>query len=182
VARGDHNLRGEVKDRMTWVTPKDSREIQNKIVSVLRTLLDDPYCQVKGAGARGAEYFIYGDDFKAIGNPPQIHVDMTNFDPVRITSQSKTDYLEEERHDFMIYYYNQLAHKYTFSDNGLELADVAQCRKYLQYIRDTLKANMAEFNEYFHKHAFGVVPKPVRDSKTGWFVSMLPFTVFTYRR
>ena len=82
----------------------------------------------------------------------------------------------------MIYYYNSKAHRYTFDDNNLRLEGEAQCRKYLQHIRDTIKSNISDFNDYFHGHMFGTIPKPTFSKATSTFISMLPFTVHTYRR
>ena len=83
--------------------------------------------------------------------------------------------------DFMIFYYNQLDQKYTFPDNGLTLQNEAQCLKYLQYVRDTLKANMDAFKT-FHKHQFGEIPQPARKPSSSQWISFLPFTVYTYKK
>lgn len=162
-----------------YLVPRDSREIQNKIVSFLETNLTDPYEQATG---KTRTNFVYGDDFKLVAMWPKIHVDISDFTPNKIATQGKTTFMEEEEHHFMIYYYNQKAHKYTFADNGLTLQDEAQCRKYLQYIRDTIKENATEFNGYCNNITFGTIPKPIFHNASRTFVSFIPMIVYTYRR
>ena len=164
---------------MAYITPKDTREIQNKFVTWLEANLTDPY---EDKTSKTRPNFVYGDDFNLTAIFPKVHVDVADFTPNRISTQSKSDYLEEEEHHFMIYYYNQQGHTFTFSDNSLELSNAAQCRKYLQYIRDTLKTNITEFNDYGHKITFGTIPKPTRSTLASVWVSVLPVTVITYRR
>ena len=164
---------------MAFTTPLDSRQIQNQFVTFLETNLTDPYEQ---ATSNTRTNFVYGDDFKLVGLFPKIHVDISDFIPNKVAVQSKTAYMEEEEHHFMIYYHNQKGHKYTFADNSLTLSDEAQCRKYLQYIRDTIKANATEFNDYCHRITFGTIPKPVFHNSSRTFVSFLPVLCYTYRR
>lgn len=162
----------------TYVSPRDSREIVNKLVSFLESNLTDPYEQVSG---KSRTNFVYGDDFKLVPLPPKIHISQASFNPTKI-SQSKSNYLEEEEHTFLIYYYNQRGHKFTFSDNSLTLIDESQCMKYLQYIRDTIKSNISQFDNFFHQHRFGEIPKPKFNPNGSLFFSFLPLVVKTYRR
>jgi len=68
-------------------------------------------------------------------------------------------------------------------DFGYEsLTDEAQCREYLEYIKNQLKANLDSFEESFQKVSFGTIPKPTRHAGIPTFVSMLPMNVHTYRR
>ena len=165
---------------MAYITPKDTREIQNKFVTWLEANLIDPYEVAKSPETR--PHFVYGDDFELVANFPKVHVDCADFTPNKISTQSKSTYLEEEEHHFMIYYYNQQGHRYTFADNNLTLTNAAQCRKYLQYIKDTMKSNITEFNDYGHRITFGTIPKPTRSPQASVWVSVLPVTVITYRR
>ena len=82
---------------------------------------------------------------------------------------------------FIIYYHNFKAHRYVF-ENGARLSDEKQCRKYLMYIQDKLKSKGDSFGEYFHKMSFGTIPRPTFNTKTSTWVSMLPVSVFTYKR
>lgn len=151
-------------------------------MAVLQANLIDPYNQQTGK-TRSSGDFIYADDFKIGKLDPVIHVDLNEFGPpVKVNSQTKINFLEEEPHNFIIYYYNTRAHKFTFSDNGLTLQNEPQSMKYLQLIRTTLKANMASFSNFFHKPVFGAIPKPIMTGGNSRFMSFLPFTVFTYRR
>ena len=165
---------------VSYLTPQDTREIQNAIVVFLEANLIDPYEQ---ATEEDRSSFVYGDDYELrnLKNTPVIHVDVANFDPRKITAQ-KTGYLDEEQHSFHIYYYNGKNKKFTFADNGLELENEAQCIKYLQYIKDTLKANLDDSTFTFSRPRFGRISKPSYNPKTGLYVSFIPFTVYTYRR
>ncbi len=164
---------------MAFITPKDSRQIQERLVLWLNANLPDPYEQ---ATQKNRATLVYGDDFLSQGVFPKIHVDMGDYVPNKIATQGKNDFLEEEEHHFMIYYYNQKGHRYKFHDNSLKLQDAAQCRKYLEFIHDKLKANATDFNDFFHKPTFGTIPKPTFTNQTKLWWSVLPFTVFTYRR
>ena len=163
----------------TYITPKDSREIQNKLVEWLEANLPDPY---ETASGKTRSLFVYGDDFQLSGVFPRIHVDIADFVPEKIAVQSKGGYLEREEHQFMIYYHNQSGHRFVFPDNNLKLNNEAQCRKYLGYIKDKIKANISDFDDYFHGHKFGTIPKPTFNPASSTYVSVLPFTVYTYRR
>lgn len=162
----------------TYLTPKSSREIQDKFVSWLNDHLIDPYEQAKNEKRNN---FVSGDSFSLTGTNPKIHLDVTSFNINKIPSQSKTAYLDEEEHHFIIYYYNQKAHSYSF-ENGLELTDQAQCLEYLQYIRNTIKGKANKFKEYAHKITFGTIPKPTWNKASNTWIGMLPMTVTTYRR
>jgi len=165
--------------RIAYVTPKDTREIQVFVTSWLNTNLTDPY---EEATSKTRSNFVVDDDFMFGGTMPKIHFDINKFNPSKIATQGKTDYLEEEAHEFIIYYYNERNRRFAFADNSLTLSNEAQAMKYLQYVRDTLKTNMASFNDYFHKHVFGSISKPKFNPSTKTFIAMMPFTVFTYRR
>ncbi len=160
------------------LTPSDSRQIQNEVVAWLEANLTDPYEQATSKTRTG---FVKKDQYSLSGEPPILAMELAGFDPIKIATQTKTAYLEEEQHDFMIYYYNQIDHRFTFADDSLTLSNEAQCMKYLQYVKNTLKTNMATFAT-FHKHAFGKIPQPLRRPRSSLWISMLPFTVFTYRR
>ena len=162
----------------TYLTPKDTREIQNKIVEWCNNNLRDPYT---AATSNTRSTFAYGDDFKLQGVFPLIHVDISNYNPERITN-SKSTYLEREEHSFIIYYHCQLNHRFVFNDNGLTLVNEAQVMKYLQYIKTTMKANITDFNDYFNNATFGAISKPARIPKTSIFIGMIPLTVYTYVR
>ena len=162
----------------TYLAPKNSKEIQDKFVSWLNDHLIDPY---EAATSKKRDFFVYGDDFKLVAVWPKVHVALSDFVPNRIDVQSKTNYLEEEEHNFMIYYYNYKAHLYTF-ENGQKLNNEAQCRQYLQYIRDQIKAQADKFEEYCHRITFGTIPKPDFVPNTSIHLSVLPMTVFTYNR
>jgi hypothetical protein len=161
-----------------YLVPKDTREIQNFLVTWLNTNLVDPYEQ---ATSKTRSTFVYGDDFKMSGNPPVLHVDVNDFKADNIVGQSGV-YLDEETHQIVIYYYCQRDHRFTFADNGLTLTNEAQCRKYLQYVKDQLKVHMSDFAGYLNNVKFGTIPKPTLSQQSGWFVSMLPLTTNTYRR
>ena len=163
-----------------YLTPDDTRTIQNAIVTFLEANLIDPYEQLTGKTRKD---LVRGDDYQSRNSltTPQVQVDVANFDPTKITAQ-KTGYLDEEQHSFMIYYENGKNKKFTFADNGLELSNEAQCVKYLQYIKDTLKANLDDSTFTFSKPRFGMISKPTYNPKTQLYVSVLPFTCVTYRR
>lgn len=172
-------LRGEDNEKMTtYLEPKDTRQVQEKLVEWLNNNLDDPY---KQATSKTRSTFVYGDDFKLQGVFPIIHVDISNFEPTRITNH-KSNYLEEEEHSFIIYYHCQLNHRYTFADNHLTLTNEAQVMKYLQYIKKKIKSNITDFDTYFHKATFGSISKPVRMPNPSVFIGMIPFTCYTYCR
>ncbi len=164
---------------MAFATPKDSIQIQDRLILWLNANLPDPYEQ---RTQKNRADFVIGGDFNHQGVFPKIHVDMGDYVPNKVATQGKTDFLQEEEHHFMIYYYNFKAHRYKFDDNGLTLQDAAQCRKYLEFIQDKLKANATDFNDFFHKPSPGTIPKPVFTNSTKLWWSVLPFTVFTYRR
>ncbi len=169
---------------MAYLLPKDTREIQNAIVSFLNTNLTDPYEQRTALGddPKTRTDFVYGDDFKLVKVWPKIHIDVMGYTPSNIGGQGKTDYLEEEEHQFVIYYYTQKDKRFEFSDNGLTLINEAQVVKYLQYIKRTMKTNMTDFNLYFHKPTFGSISKPRWNAASNLFVGMMPLTVYTYIR
>ena len=162
-----------------YLDPKDTREIQDQLTTWLQTNLDDPYEQAATPKTRST--FVYGDDFKLVSIFPKIHVAVADDDVEKITAQ-KSSYLEGETHHFMIYYYNQQAHRYSFDGLVTYLTNASQCRKYLQYIKSQLKTNITDFNDYFSQLIFGTIPTPVFDSKTSTWISVLPITVKTYRR
>lgn len=167
---------------MVFIKPKDTKEIQNYLVSWLNTNLIDPYEQ---ATSKTRSTFVYGDDFKMSGNPPVLHVDCNDFTARNIAGQTGV-YLDEETHQIIIYYYCQRDHRFTFADNGLTLTNEAQCRKYLQYVKDKLKealaANNNPFAGYINNVSFGSIPKPILSQPSSWFMSMLPMNINTYRR
>jgi len=163
-----------------YLSPSDTREIQNAIVTFLEANLIDPYEQVT---EKDRKSLVHGDDFelRSIITAPYIHVSIGSFMPVKVTAQ-KTGYLEEEEHNFMIYFSNGKDQAFTFADTGLKLTNEAQCMKYLQYIRTTLKDNLSDSTFTFSKPRFGTIAKPIYNPKTKLYVSALPFTVYTYRR
>ena len=163
---------------MVYLEPKTSDEIQKWIVEFLNDHLTDPYEQ---ATNNKRATFVYGDDFKLVAVFPKIHIDIADFTPTKISVQSKTAYLEEEEHHFMIYYYNQRGHRFTF-DNGSTLIDEAQCRKYLQVVKDNIKSNADDFDDYCHNITFGTIPKPGFNRTTSTFFSFIPMVCYTYRR
>jgi len=163
---------------MAYLEPKDSREIQEKFVDFLNDHLTDPYEQSTN---KKRATFVYGDDFRLVAIFPKIHVDIADFTPNKISTQGKTDYLEEEEHHFMIYYYNQNGHMFTF-DNAKTLIDEAQCRKYLQVIKDKIKDNANDFSDYCHNITFGTLPKPRYNGATHTYFSFIPMVVYTYKR
>lgn len=164
----------------TYLEPKYSNEIQDKIVSWLNDNLDDPYEQ---ATKEARSDFVYSGDYKkrALLALPSINVTMDDFNANKISQQSKTAYLQEEEHHLMIYYVNQKVQRYTFG-NGQTLIGEAQCRRYLQYIMKLLKANATDFDDYCHKITFGTIPKPTYGPEGNTWISVLPVTVFTYRK
>ena len=164
---------------MAYIAPKTSREIQEKFVKWLNDHLIDPYEQA--TNKKRDNELVYGDDFKLVAVWPKVHISLSDFVPNRIDVQSKTTYLEEEEHHFMIYYYNQKGHLYAF-ESGVKLANEAQCRQYLQYIRDTIKAQADKFGEYCHRITFGTIPQPTLNKTTTTWISVLPMTVLTYNR
>ena len=160
-----------------YVEPKDTAEIQDKIVQFLNDTLEDPYIQSTG---KNRTEFVFGDNFKLVIPFPRIHVAAGEIAREKITSK-KLSYLEEVEHNFMIYYYNQKSQRYTFT-NGAKLADERQCRKYLEFIQNKLKANLDKFGTYFHKTVFGTIPRPIFNTKNSVFTSMLPLVCYTYQR
>ena len=162
----------------TYLDPKDTADIQDYFVEWLNNNLPDPYEQRTN---KTRTNFVYGEDFKLVAIFPKIHFSAGDYVPNKISTQGKTDYLEAEEHHFLIYYHNQLAHRYTF-DNGATLSDGRQTRKYLQYVRDKIKKNADNFDDYCHQITFGTVSKPIfnRNSKT--WIGMIPITVITYKR
>jgi len=165
---------------MSYPISKYSEEIKEQFVKWINKNLKDPYEQ---ATNKTRDNFVFGDDinFKVVNIFPIIHVSMGDFNSTKISSQTKTAYLEEEEHNLIIFYYNQNGHKYAFED-GESLTNEAQCRKYLQYIKNKIKANADKFDEYCHKITFGTIPKPTFNKNTRTFMSMLPVTVYTYKR
>lgn len=166
---------------MAFLEPKFTEEIRDKLVSWLNDNLDDPYEQVTQKKRGDNSAFVHGGDHKIVKVFPRIHVAIADFVYNKHAVQSKTQWMDEEEHHFMIYYRNQKAHKYTFL-NGKTLIDEAQCRRYLQQIQKQLKANMTDFNDWFHSPVFGTIPNPEFKNGTSAYVSMLPMTVKTYRR
>lgn len=162
----------------TTLDAKYSEEIRQKFIDWLNDNLDDPYEQSTHIKRSN---FVYGSDFKLVKIFPKIHFDIQNFEVKNIGGQTKTTYLDEEEHSFIIYYYNQRGHRYTFG-NGSTLIDESQCRRYLQYIRRKIKNNSTEFDEYCHKITFGSISKPEFLNQSSVFVAMLPITVYTYQR
>ena len=162
---------------MAYVIPKSTAEIREKLVLWLNDNLKDPYEQSTD-GKR--DTFVFGKDFLLSPIWPKIHVAVGDIGRDKITAQ-KIDYLEQIEHPFMIYYYNQKSHKFTF-DNGARLSDEDQCREYLEDIQTKLKAHLDDFEEYFHKPTFGTIPGPIFNTKTSTWVSMLPIMVYTYKR
>ena len=163
---------------MAYLVPETARQLQNRLVAWLEANLIDPYEQAKSTTRAG---FVDANDY-ATGFPPRLQVSFQRTRPTRATMH-KHGYLEEEQHDFIIYYSNQKSHRFTFASlSNMVTVDEAQNSEYLAYVRRTLKANITAFDGYFHKHAFGDVSRAVFNPKTNLFVGMLPFTVFTYRR
>ncbi len=171
-------LRGKEEKKIAYVVPKSTDEIQDKLVQWLNDNLIDPYEQ---STDKGRPSFVFGDDFKLCPIYPKIHVSVADIGRAKITAGKKTTYLEEIEHMFLIYYHNQLAHRFVFND-GTKLSNEKQCRKYLMYIQIKLKAHLDDFGIYFNKTVFGTIPRPVFNTKTSTWVSMLPMTVFTYQR
>lgn len=164
---------------MTWVTPKDTVQIQNALVTFLEDNLVDPYEQRSGNTRTD---FVTREDKKVSFNTPTIQIVLGDLNPQRITSQGKVQYLEEEEHLIMIYYFNKKEQQFTFPDTSLKLKNEAQSFKYLNYIRNTLKTGMASFDGVFYKHVFGSIAKPQWNPASNSYIGSLPFTVFTYRR
>jgi len=164
----------------SYLTPQDTREIQNAIVTFLEANLVDPYEQVT---SKTRTSLVHADDYelRSILTAPYIQISVATFMPVKVTAQ-KTGYLEEEEHNFMIYFSNGKDQAFTFPDTSLKLTNEAQCMKYLQYIRTTLKDNLDDSTFTFSKARFGTIAKPIYTPKTKLYVSALPFTVYTYRR
>ena len=171
-------MRGKEEKKIAYIVPKDTVEIREKLVQWLNDHLIDPYEQ---STDKKRDSFVFGKDFTLSPIWPKIHVAVGDIGRERITAGAKTTYLDQIEHPFIIYYYNQKSHKFTF-DNGARLSDEDQCRKYLEYIQNKLKANLDKFGTYFHKPAFGSIPTPTFNTKTSTWVSMLPVTVFTYKR
>ena len=160
-----------------YLDPKESDEIRTKIIDFLNASLDDPYEQSKNV-KRGE--WVFGGDFKLTQAWPIIHVHLNDYEPIKVPTQSKTAYLEEERHHFIIYYYNYKNFRYTF-ENGEKYDNEAQCRKYLQYVKDKLKKT-TQLNSYCYNITFGTIAKPKYNSATSSYVSMMPVSCTTYRR
>lgn len=166
---------------MAYLTPEDSIVIKNALIAFLEANLIDPYEQRTGNVRTN---FVKGEDFdiSPLGSP-YLYIDLATFSIDKINTQSKTDFLEEESHNFIIYYYNAKNKRFTFADNGLTLTDDAQCVKYLQYVRDTLKSNLTDASFLnFHRVTFGTISRPAYNPKTQLFVGSIPITVRTYRR
>ena len=163
---------------MSDITPKDTYEIREKLVQWLNDNLIDPYEQSTN---KKRDSFVFGKNFTLSPIWPKIHVATGDTGRERITATPKTTYLEQIEHSFMIYYHNLKSHRFIF-DNGARLSDEDQCRKYLEYIQNRLKANLDEFGTYFHKATFGTIPRPVFNTKTSTWISMLPLVCYTYKR
>lgn len=164
----------------TPLTPKDTEEIRVKFVDFLNDHLIDPYEQAKNVGRDG---FVKGKDFQinSLLAYPLVHISVEDVKTSKINSQTKTNYLEEEEHNFVIYYYNNKVHNYTFED-GITLQGEAQNRKFLQYIKNTIKHNGDKFGEFCHNITFGTISTPELDQSTNTYIGMIPMTVYTYRR
>lgn len=165
-----------------YLTPQDSAVIQDALVTFLEANLIDPYEQ---RTSKTRSNFVRDSDFKNVSTlaSPHLQVDLADYNPVKINTQTKTNFLEEETHTFAIYYYNAKDKRFTFADNGLTLINESQAMKYLQYVKDTLKANLDDPTfANFHWVTFGSISKPRYNPKTQLYVSFLPMTVKTYRR
>jgi len=174
---------GEVGDRMTYtyLDPKENDEIVQTFVDWLNDHLDDPYEQVtnKSRGSNSSSMFVIGGDLKVINLFPKLQVSYNEYDPKKITL-TKTDYLEEEAHHLTFYYYNQRDRRYTFA-NGNTLDNDAQAIKYLIYVKKLIKTHADDFIN-FHKITFGSISKPIYNNSTNSHITMIPITVYTYRR
>ena len=107
-----------------YLTPNDSRQIQAALVTFLEANLTDPYEQATGNSRAD---FVHGESFEIRSTlaSPVIQVDLGDFNSEKINSTTKTNFLEEERHSFLIYYNNAKGKLFTFADNGLQLKDKA---------------------------------------------------------
>ncbi|MCP3684476.1 MAG: hypothetical protein GY861_17565 [bacterium] len=157
------------------ITPKTTIEIQEFFADWINDTnnITDPYFTASG---KVRTDFAYAGDFKMMSNTPTIQVDCGDQDNKRI-SMNKNASLNQREHQLMIFYSNRRA-KGTFNS----LVNEAQCRGFLEYLRDAIQDNMSDFGEVCHMITFGTIPKPIWDEKRGFFTSVLPVTVYTYRR
>lgn len=162
---------------MAYIDDKKTDEVQDKIVEWLNDNLIDPYEQATG---KSRSTFVSADNMVNSQIFPIVQIAGSDIEPTKVTAK-KTGYLEEVEHNFIIFYKNQKARKFTF-ENGKVLQDDRQCRRYLEYIHDKLKENADEFGEYFHKMTFGSISQPVFDNNTSIWRGMLPLIVYTYKR
>lgn len=165
------------------LNPYTSQQIQAALVALLEAGLVDPYEQKTGNTRTN---FVNGEDFKLlpVNTTPVINIDVDEEESSKVTSQ-KTNYVEEERHDFIIYYYCDKDKTFTFPTGAgystSALKGKQQAREFMLYIRNTIKASLGSMT-YAHKVNFGVIPEPKWNPKTALFVSMMPMSVTTYRR
>ena len=165
------------------VNPYTSQQIQAALVALLEANLVDPYEQKTG---NTRSNFVAGDDFKltSLIVTPLINIDVDEEQSVKVTAQ-KTNYMEQERHDFIIYYYCDKDKTFTFPTGAGYSANALkgkqQAREFMLYIRRTIKANLGSMT-YAHRVNFGAIPEPKFNPKTGYFVGIMPMSVTTYRR
>ena len=164
---------------MSYLDAKTVYQITDRIITFLNENLIYPYEQASSK-LRGND-FVKGQNFALTGNFPKIQVIPVNFQPDHITQQ-KSGYLDINYIDFIIYYYNQNAHRFTFQDTGLTLINEAQNFEYLQYVKKTLKDNVTDFDEYIHRFRFGSISKPTFNKNNNVWMGMLPFSGLTTER
>lgn len=162
----------------TYIEPTTTIELQKIFVDWLNQNLIDPYERATG---KPRSKWVFGEDFQIKQNYPLLHVDIIDFDVAKTHMTGIINFLETELHHFLIVYYNQRGHYYTF-ENGLKLNNEQQAMQYLQYVSRELKKNFTAFKTYCHNPSFGKIPKPAWRKQTNSYVGILPFTVQTHRR
>lgn len=162
---------------MSFVPEKTVGEIENKLITFLEANLPDPYEVATGKTRSN----LVRDSIDQLEGPyPLIQIIPLNKEYGRLSGQSINAYREQNEIPFAIFYRNQEAEKYTFSGSGLILINERQNMEFLELIKSTLKTNMSEFQEYFHKHAFGTIGRAAKARASSIYIGFLPFTVFTY--
>ena len=161
----------------TYIEAKDTDYIQNQFINWLNNILDDPY-QQKTNNSR-SDFVIGEDNIKLVTNYPKLQVSCIDNENEKITHK-KTSYLEKVGHNFLLVYYNQKEHTYTFED-GAVLKNKEQSRKYLQYVKKLIKKNADKFT-FAHKITFGTIASPEFNNQTRSWMSMIAMTLETYER
>jgi len=162
------------------IKPKDVEEIRDKIVDWLNSNMPDPYQQAANK-SRGTAVFVSGAGYSIGPLWPKMEVSVGNESDAFMGGQGKTDYLEETEYDIYVYYACMTPFKFTFP-NGNTYVGEAQCRKYLQFVKDELKAHATDFKLYFHKLQRGTIAKPVFNKQLNAWESFMPLKVYTYKR